>query len=107
MSYTDFIEREAAALRSDGCTLVSELFHWCCSEHDVAYRRKKDPRGAYFYWAKGCVNYWDLAKPISRREADRRFRECMQEKSHLGKGSPIAWLRWIGVRAFGSGAWKD
>lgn len=104
--YDVWVENEAKAIESDGCTLVSELFHHCCSEHDLAYRLKKDPRKAYLYWIKRCVNYWDLAKPITRAEADRRFRECMQSHSTFGKFSPVAWVRWAGVRMFGQGAWS-
>ena len=36
--YADFITAEAAAIKSDGCTLVSELFRSCCLEHSkMAY----------------------------------------------------------------------
>lgn len=104
--YWSFIEKEATALKSDGCTLVSELFHICCLEHDCAYKLHKDPRDAYRYFEQGCTNYWDLASPISRGEADKRFRKCMQERSKLGRFSPVSWLRWVGVRVGASRAWN-
>ena len=83
--YWDHVYAKAAQLESDGCSFVSEAFHQCCLEHDVHYRTQKRLDGTL----------------ISRRDADKRFRECMQMRSTFGKASPMAWWRWAGVRLFG------
>jgi hypothetical protein len=83
--YWDHVYAEGARLNSDGCSYVSEAFHQCCVEHDGHYRR----------------GTWINGKPITRKEADARFRECMQMRSRFGKLSPMAWWRWAGVRIFG------
>ena len=90
--YWSWIRWLAERLKSDGCTVVSEMYHECCLEHDIAYRTGHDPRELYY---KGRV------VPISRRETDARFRKCMQSRSKLGRFSPVSWFRWLGVRAFG------
>ena len=83
--YWDLVYAKAAELNSDGCSYVTEAFHQCCLEHDAAYRTGKTIYG----------------KPITRAQADQRFRECMQMRSRFGKLSPMAWWRWAGVRIFG------
>lgn len=88
--YWERVRFVAKNLNSDGCSWVSELFHDCCLEHDIHYRLGSDIYG----------------KPITRAEADRRFRHCMQRHSKLGRFSPISWIRWAGVRLFGSNAYK-
>ncbi len=90
-TYEKWVIDTAARLKSDGCTVVSEIFHWCCLEHDIAYRLGLDPRALYV----------GRTKSIERREADARFRRCMQHRSKLGKASPIALVRWLGVRLGG------
>ncbi len=79
--YWDLVVAKADELKSDGCTLVSEMYHICCQEHDVHYRTGKTVYG----------------DPISVRDANARFRQQMQARSKLGKFSPVSWLRWIGV----------
>ena len=96
--YWAWLSAQAHAAHSDGCTLVSEMFHECCEEHDLAYRYGKDPWSAYIFG-------WEDAESITRAEADARFRQCIQERSHLGKASPISWIRWAGVRLGGWKAW--
>lgn len=98
MKYKAWVETEAKKINSDGCTIVSELFHPCCLEHDLGYHYKKDPRIAYLYG-------WDKAPAIPRGEVDKRFRNCMQMSSPLKDYSPIAWIRWLGVRAGGWVPW--
>lgn len=73
------------ALKSDGCTLVSEVFHSACVVHDLGYKWGIDPWG----------------KELSRREIDRNFRKQIQSMSKLGVFSPVSWVRWAGVRVFG------
>src|SRR3990167_10753649 len=90
--YWEWVRWVAARLHSDGCTGVSELYHDCCLEHDISYRTGLDPRIQY---TKGRVI------PLSRSEADARFRRCMQQQSVLGKLSPVSWYRWLGVRVGG------
>lgn len=83
--YWQQVENTAKNLGSDGCSFVTEAYHKCCLEHDIAYRT-------------GCRID---GSTISRREADRRFRQCMQMRSRFGKFSPMSWWRWAGVRLFG------
>jgi hypothetical protein len=84
-SYWDRIRGKAAALGSDGCTMVTEMFVDCCYRHDIEYKTGRSIEGV----------------PLSRREIDRRFRECIQSRSRLGRFSPVSWIRWSGVRVFG------
>lgn len=91
--YWTLIRNLAAALNSDGCTGVPELYHDCCLEHDIHYRL-------------GIRLSGEIGTPISRADADARFRQCIQERSRLGRISPLSWIRWIGVRLFGMMAWR-
>jgi len=103
--YWDFVRVEAKHIGSDGCTLVSELFRDCCLEHDLSYYCGKDPRSAYRFYRNLCAghDYWYFADAIERSEADDRFKKCIQDRSKLGKWSPISWVRWLGVKV---GGWK-
>lgn len=83
--YWDHVYAKGAELKTDGCSFVSQAFHQCCVEHDVHYRTHKRLDGS----------------AITRAEADKRFRECMQMRSRFGVLSPMAWWRWAGVRLFG------
>ena len=89
-TYWERVRQRAAELGSDGCTLVTELYQDCCLEHDIAYRTGRDLDG----------------HPITRAQADQRFRQCIQARSPLGRFSPLAWWRWAGVRLFGWLFWK-
>lgn len=63
---------------TDGCSLWPDgAWKDCCIVHDVSY------------WCAG---------PAARREADRRLRACVDERS----GSANAWLMYFGVRLGGS-----
>lgn len=84
-AYWKRVRERAADLGSDGCTGVSELYRDCCFEHDIAYR----------------TGHTVLGRATTREEADRRFRQCIQSRSALGRFSPVSWVRWAGVRLFG------
>lgn len=66
----------------DGCTAVPDFDFGsdCCGEHDTYYQSKE----------------------ISRAEADRRLRKCMQQKGYL----VLPWVYWIGVRIAGGFFWN-
>lgn len=76
-------------LGSDGCTGVADWYLIACYDHDIAYRTGLTLDG----------------RPLTRAEADRRFRWAIQHESRLGRLAPMAWWRWIGVRLFGYFAW--
>jgi hypothetical protein len=71
---------------SDGCTGVPDFdFRKCCEAHDRHYAADST---------------------LSRAEADRRLRLCIQAKGRRKRGGllfyqPVSWLYWIGVRALG------
>jgi hypothetical protein len=85
------IRQRAEELHSDGCTGVTQFYIICCWEHDIYYRTGQDLD----------------EKPLTRTEADRRFRACIQKRSKFGKLSPMALWRWAGVRVFGRKAWQE
>lgn len=87
--YWQRVRAEADVLASDGCTMATSAMRDCCLEHDVAYRLHRTVTG----------------EPLTREEADVRFRACMQRRSRLGWYSPMAWLRYAAVRAFGARGW--
>lgn len=98
-SYWKFIEDEAKAIKSDGCTGVSEWHQPCCFEHDLACYWKKDPRSAYaFYTAEENGPYWSMAAPMSRREADYMFAVCNFQWSPTKGGKVRSAVRFLGVR---------
>jgi hypothetical protein len=76
-------------------------------EHDISYRLGRDPRHAYFKFRGGAVDPFEVADPITRMEADHRFRRCLCNRSAFGKYSPMAWWRWAGVRCFGWIPWSQ
>lgn len=78
-------------IESDGCSVVPDFYKSCCIYHDFWYATHID---------------FDLT-PISRAEADKRFRKCIQSKSVFGFFSPMSWWRYAGVRMFGSRPWKE
>jgi len=104
--YPDFIRTEAEKIGSDGCTLVADFRKFCCEEHDLAYYYGKDPREAYRHYLNEARDCWFDPPRISREEADRLFRECIQSCSPVKGGSPLAWVRWLGVRAGGWNVWR-
>jgi hypothetical protein len=88
--YYKRVREKAAEIGADGCTMATGAFRDCCLEHDLFYRTGKTLQG----------------KPITRAEADERFKSCMQRNSKLGWFSPMAWLRFFAVRKFGADSWK-
>lgn len=80
-----YIKALSDAIDSDGCSVVSEIYHPCCVVHDLGYRHGVDPYG----------------QRITRRQTDANFRKCIQAESSLGRLSPTSWIRWLGVRVFG------
>jgi hypothetical protein len=85
---------------SDGCTSSPDLnFRECCEEHDFYYQKHEKDTG------------------VSRREADKRLRQCIQRKwcmrfSFFGRPVTIKafflpWTYWVGVRVFGWKFWRD
>lgn len=88
--YWQRVGEKARELVSDGCTMGTSLFRPCCLEHDIHYRTGRTLGG----------------RRLTRRGADERFLRCMQRRSKLGWWSPVAWIRYGAVRAFGGRAWQ-
>ena len=88
--YWQQVRNVADMMGSDGCTGVADFFKDCCLEHDIHYRTGKTITGAI----------------ITRRQADALFRQCMQERSKLGRYSPMSWWRWAAVRLLGRTRWE-
>ena len=104
--YWEWVRSEAALIGTDGCSAVMGFHVECCFEHDLSYRYAKDPRAAYRAEQAGVVaDVWAYAVPITRAEADARFRQCHQNRSKLGRWSPMAIYRWLGVKWCGQAAW--
>ena len=82
--------KEWAVRYSDGCTGVKDFYVRACFEHDWHYRY-----GVTF------PHQGSPGEPISKVEADARFRQVMQWESRLGRFSPLSWVRWSGVALFG------
>jgi hypothetical protein len=70
-------DMEAAGHPSDGCTMAPEIGTPCCQMHD--YLRRFRPDG------------------ITRKEADKLFLRCMQNKTNYF----IAYIYYLGVRIGG------
>ncbi len=71
----------AATLKSDGCTVVKDIYLDSCLEHDC-------------HWRLGTTIF---GAPITRAQANTRFRKVIQSRSKLGRFSPISWVRYAGV----------
>jgi hypothetical protein len=89
-TYWLWIREEAARIKSDGCTLVSQLKQDCCFEHDLAYYYGKDPLDAFYVG-------WPAARKITKAEADKEFAACC--------GKPISLWRYPGVTIGGWFSW--
>lgn len=99
MTYCDFVREEAKKIGTDGCSGVIDLWIRCCWEHDLSYWHGRDPRDAYLRYLQWDDNFWEVAAPITRAEADKRFRQCIPF-------TVAAWVRWAGVRVGGWKAWR-
>lgn len=66
----------------DGCTAVPDFDFGadCCGEHDTYYQSKE----------------------ITRAEADKRLRQCIQKKGYI----LLPWIYWAGVRLLGWTHWN-
>lgn len=93
-------------MNSDGCTVVNEWHQMCCLEHDVHYRTGRRHMVKIVSWDGPDPVYALVeAERISRRWADRRFRDCMEVQG--GRLNDMrAWARWAGVRVIGYRTWK-
>lgn len=87
--YRRLVRINARRLSSDGCTGVPNIYVLACYDHDIAYRTHEDVFGG----------------PLTREQADLRFKWALQHESPLGRLSPMAWWRWQGVRLAGQHAW--
>ena len=88
----DAIRAQAEALHTDGCSGPTiQVYVNCCYQHDIAY----------------CTHSDEFGFPITRQEADERFRECIQHFSPFGEGSPMAAWRYWALRLFGWRAWRQ
>jgi len=88
--YREWVRYRAAKLKADGCTGVPDFYRDGCLEHDLAYRLHRD----------------SMDLPITKAEADRRFRWYIQHHSWFGLCSPMSWWRWAAVKWFGNKAWN-
>ncbi|HYE89541.1 MAG TPA: hypothetical protein VEA38_00920 [Terriglobales bacterium] len=85
------VRQRAAELGSDGCSVVADFYLDACLEHDIHYRTHRRLDGT----------------PITKAEADALFRQRIQERSCLGRFSPMSWWRWAAVALFGGSAWGE
>lgn len=104
--YWDFVLHEAALIRTDGCSHVTGAFSRQCRAHDLAYYYARDPGDAYRRYLTESAAYWREARPVTQAEADAAFRRWMQSESVAGWYSPVAALRWLGLRIAGRAAWE-
>ena len=104
--YWDWIESEAAVIGTDGCSKVTGAYRRCCLQHDLSYFYAAAPASAYRLFIAGTSNFWGHATRIDRATADAAFRRCIQAHSKAGFWSPVALMRWLGVKIGGQGAWE-
>ena len=90
-AYWERVEKKAKELNSDGCTGVVDFHIRCCWEHDIAYVLGTTVDGV----------------PQDKATTDAEFRRCIQSQSKFGVLSPMSWVRWLGVKWFGRGIWKN
>lgn len=102
LNYSDWVRLEAARIKADGCTGVSEWNHECCLEHDLACHYGRDPRSAYLLYkvqtGRPRSNPWVDAKRLGRRRADYAFLRCNEGKARSPVGGLRAFVRFLGVR---------
>lgn len=76
--YWRTVRSKAKKLKSDGCTGVPDFYLECCLEHDIHYRTHKKMDGTR----------------ITKAQADKTLKECIQSRSIFGRYSPMAWWRY-------------
>jgi len=106
-NYLTWIHAQAAEINADGCTGVTGFKLECCEQHDVEGYYGKDAHDAYRLHKSGSAWPWSEAKPITFEQWNAKFRRCLQARSKLGRYSPMAWWRWIGVRVGARRAWNE
>lgn len=89
-SYEEQLEAWAKEAGSDGCSHVPDFYRMCCLEHDHSYSLGTTLRGV----------------PVTKAQADQRFRDCIQARSSLRFLSPMSWWRWASVSIVGRGVWS-
>ncbi len=89
-AYWSFIKQWASTY-SDGCSGVADIYVRACWEHDYHYRYARTVAG----------------EPITRAQADARFRQVVQWDSPAHRFSPLSWWRWAGLRLFARRAWSN
>lgn len=104
LNYKDWITQEAALIRADGCTGITNHDGICCLIHDLDYYYGRDSSHAYLLYCAGEYNYWKNAVVITRKFADDSFIKCNHRESWLGYLNPFAWWRRL-VKKGGQGAW--
>ena len=104
--YWDWIESVGALIKTDGCSKVTGAFRKQCRAHDLAYFHARDPVDAYRRCVAGDAGYWMNALPITKGEADAALRRGMQSDSPVGFFSPLAAIRWLGLKLAGGKAWN-
>lgn len=81
VGWWDTLTQKALAINADGCTKVTQAFKPCCFLHDLL---------------------WSQARNEDEfKTADQLFRRCIQQRSRLGRFSPLSHIRYVGVRTFG------
>ena len=95
-TYSAQVHAEAARIKSDGCSGVTQAYRVVCEEHDSAY-------------ARHCDLYTGL--PVTEEEADLMLKWGVQWHSWFGKASVVAWFRYKGLSkvaglGLGSKAWE-
>lgn len=107
--YWDRVRKRAKTLGSDGCTGVKDYYLDACLEHDGHYTTHEWV--GYLTWEdageKEPLTYSIPPRPISRGEADTRFRQVIQTMSRFGRFSPMSWWRYAGVRIGGRWSWDN
>jgi hypothetical protein len=98
VDYWDAVRRKAQEIKSDGCTVVADIYVDCCFEHDIHF----------YFGRKISPTTGEIEEnPISFLEANATLRNCIMKHSRFGRWSPLAWIRYIGVTTvFGLKIWN-
>jgi hypothetical protein len=98
-NYLTWLRAEASEIDTDGCSGVSGVRVECCYQHDLEFWYGRCARDAYSLMKRGIVaDYWREAKRITFAGANANLRKCMQARSKFGLYSPLAVVRWLGVK---------
>lgn len=107
LEYWGWVKNEAAKIKADGCSRVTQARQECCFEHDLSYYYGRDPRDAYRLYKEKCVDCWAQARHISKFETEERFWDCNAQRSRVRWFSPMAGWRYLGVSLFAWKAWLN